>query len=83
MSVADHTSDILLYGLTPKEVVDACGHVVTVKLQNNVIQSGYLYVIDPDNKSVILKHETQDTAIVILRHQVVSIKGTEVTRTLD
>ncbi|KAJ2963502.1 hypothetical protein NQZ79_g1493 [Umbelopsis isabellina] len=74
MSVAETASEILLYGLTPEEIVNACGHFVTVKLQNNDIQSGYLYVIDPVNKSVILKHETQDIAIVILRHQTVSIE---------
>ncbi|KAG2182481.1 hypothetical protein INT43_007411 [Umbelopsis isabellina] len=75
MSVADTTSESRLYGLTPEEIITACGHLVTVKLQNNDTQSGYLYVIDPFNKSVILKHETQDIAIVILRHQVVSIEA--------
>lgn len=75
MSVADTASEIRLYGLTPEEIITACGHFVTIKLQNNDTQSGYLYVIDPVNKSVILKHETQDIAIVILRHQIVSIEG--------
>jgi hypothetical protein len=65
----------LLYGLTPNEVVTACGQFVTITLSNNEDQSGYLYTIDPISGTVILKHEAKDKAIVILRHHVQSIKS--------
>jgi hypothetical protein len=66
---------IRLHDMTPEEVVAARGHLVTITLSMNNTQSGYLYVIDPICGTVILKHETEDKAIVLLRHQIRSIQG--------
>ncbi|KAH8556137.1 hypothetical protein BGW37DRAFT_471244 [Umbelopsis sp. PMI_123] len=65
---------IRLHDMTPEEVVAARGHLVTITLTMNDTQSGYLYVIDPICGTVILKHETEDKAIVLLRHQIRSIQ---------
>ncbi|CAO3678427.1 unnamed protein product [Umbelopsis ramanniana] len=64
----------LLYGMTPEEVVASRGHFVTVTLSTHDTQSGYLFTIDPVNGTVILKHESEDKAIVLLRHHVKSIQ---------
>jgi hypothetical protein len=67
----------LLYEMTPEEIVASRGNHVTATLSTNVTQSGHLFAIDPVSGTVILKHETEDKAIVLLRHHVKSIQGTD------
>ncbi|KAI8577776.1 hypothetical protein K450DRAFT_250787 [Umbelopsis ramanniana AG] len=71
-----HSADVspLLYDMTPEEIVASRGNLVTALLSTNESQSGYLYAIDPVGGTVILKHETEDKAIVLLRHHVKSIQ---------
>lgn len=70
----------LLYGMTPEEVVASRGHLVTVTLSTHDTQSGYLFTIDPVSGTVILKHESEDKAVVLLRHHVKSIQGINIKR---
>lgn len=65
----------LLYGLTPDEVVNACGHFITVTCSNKSTVSGYLYTVDPVSGTVIMRHQNLEKAIVILQHNVQSIKS--------
>ncbi|KAG2188740.1 hypothetical protein INT44_003879 [Umbelopsis vinacea] len=78
-----HSADVdpLLYDMTPEEIVASRGSHVTVMLSTNDTQTGYLFAIDPVSGTVILKHENK--AIVLLRHHVKSIQGTDIEKHID